>query len=212
MPRSARIVIPGTPHHVVQRGNRRQPTFFGADDYRTYIDIAAEAFADAKVEVWAYCLMPNHVHLIAAPETEDGLAKAVGATHQRYTWLINQRQKWTGHLWQGRFGSFPMDEPYFGLCARYVGLNPVGAGLVSKAADWPWSSVNAHLTGQADRLLSPAPLADLLGSEMAAFFDTDIPEEHRRRFHDALDSGRLLTRLEKGGQPVGDMPLGVSPR
>jgi putative transposase len=210
MPRSPRIVIPGMPHHIVQRGNRRQPTFFSPDDYRTYIQIAAKAFAAAKVEVWAYCLMPNHVHLIATPETEDGLAKAVGATHQHYTWLINQRQGWTGHLWQGRFGSCPMDEPYFLLCARYVGLNPVRAGLASKAVDWPWSSVGAHLTKRPDALLSPAPLIDLLGPEVTTFFDTDVPESCRRRFHGALDSGLPLTH-SKGGDAVGDTPKGMSP-
>jgi putative transposase len=198
------------PHHVIQRGNRRQPTFFGPDDYRTYLDIATEAFAAAKVEVWAYCLMPNHVHVIATPNTEDGLAKAVGATHQRYTWLINQKQGWTGHLWQGRFGSSPMDEPYFIQCARYVGLNPVRAGLASKAVDWPWSSVGAHLTGRIDDLLSPAPLATLLGSEMETFFDVDVPERCRRRFHDALGSGRPLIH-SKDGDAAGDTPKGMSP-
>ena len=210
MPRPPRIVIPGMPHHVIQRGNRRQPTFFGPDDYQTYLDIAAEAFTAAKVEVWAYCLMPNHVHLIATPDTEDGLAKAVGATHQRYTWLINQKQSWTGHLWQGRFGSSPMDEPYFLMCARYVGLNPVRAGLVSKAVEWPWSSVSAHLMGRVDDLLSPAPLAALLGSEMATFFDVDVPERCRQRFHDALGSGRPLIH-SNGGDLVGDTPKGMSP-
>ncbi len=210
MPRPARIVIPGTPHHVIQRGNRRQPTFFNPDDYRIYLDIAAEAFAAAKVEVWAYCLMPNHVHLIATPETEDGLAKAVGATHQRYTWLTNQKQNWTGHLWQGRFGSCPMDEPYFLQCARYVGLNPVRAGLVSKAVDWPWSSVSAHLTGRVDDLLSPMPLAALLGSDMATFFDVDVSERCRQRFHDALASGRPLMHPKDSG-PAGDTPKGMSP-
>lgn len=210
MPRSARVVIPGMPHHVIQRGNRRQPTFFSSEDYRTYLGIAAETFAAAKVEVWAYCLMPNHVHLIATPQTEDGLAKAVGATHQHYTWLINQKQSWTGHLWQGRFGSFPMDEPYFLLCARYVGLNPVRAGLVTKAVDWPWSSVEAHVTGRTGDLLSPAPLADLLGPEMATFFDTDVPERCRQQFHEALGSGLPLTH-SKDGNPAGDTPKGVSP-
>jgi putative transposase len=154
--------------------------------------------------------MPNHVHLIATPETEDGLARAVGATHQRYTWLINQKQRWTGHLWQGRFGSSPMDEPYFLQCARYVGLNPVRAGLVSRAVDWPWSSVGAHLTARTDALLSPMPLAGLLGSEMATFFDTDVPGRCRQRFHDALVSGRPLIQ-SKDGDAAGDTPKGMSP-
>jgi putative transposase len=211
MPRPARVVLPGEPHHVVQRGNRRQTTFFDAADYAAYLEIAAEAFAEAKAEVWAYCLMPNHVHLIVMPETVAGLAKALGTTHQRYTWRINQKQRWTGHLWQGRFGSFPMDETYLLLCARYVGLNPVRAGLASKAVDWPWSSVRAHLTGCSDPLLSPAPLAQLLGHEMSSFFDLDVSDTCRQRFHEALDTGLPLARLKEAdangrGHALGRVP------
>jgi putative transposase len=205
MPRSARVVIPGAPHHVIQRGNRRQLTFFDSDDYRTYLEIATEAFAEAKVEVWAYCLMPNHVHLIATPTDQTGLAKAIGATHQRYTWRINQKQGWTGHLWQSRFGSFPMDEEYLLLCARYVGLNPVRAGLVRRAADWPWSSVTAHLSRGPDRLLSPDPLTMRLGDELAEFFEVDVSEDCRRTFHQALEAGRPLVRLN--GRTHRDTPL-----
>src|SRR4051812_45768341 len=127
MPRTARAVVPGVPHHVTQRGSRRQPTFFRATDYETYLRMAAHAFAAAKVEVWAYGLMPNHVHLIATPETEEGLAQAVGMTHVRYSRYINYREGWTGHLWQGRFACCPMDEDHLRLCVRYVGLNPVRA-------------------------------------------------------------------------------------
>ena len=205
MPRSARIVIPEAPHHVIQRGNRRQRTFFDADDYRAYVEIAAEAFQAAHVEVWAYCLMPNHVHLIATPRTEAGLARALGTTHQRYTWRINQKQGWTGCLWQSRFGSFAMDETYLHLCARYVGLNPVRAGLVKRAAEWPWSSVNAHLGKSSDRLLSHQPLAERLGDEMPGFFDMDVPDDCRDAFHKALETGRPLLRLEAGD--TGDTPL-----
>src|SRR3984957_11163838 len=136
MPRAARVVVPDTPHHVIQRGNRRQRTFFSASDYRLYLKIAAEEFASAGAQVWAYCLMPNHVHLIVVPSEESGLAKAVGATHARYTRAINQREGWRGYLWQGRFASFPMDEAYLIHCPRYIGLNPVRACLTPTAIDW----------------------------------------------------------------------------
>src|SRR5688572_4734223 len=112
MPRVPRQVLPGVPHHVVQRGNRRQPTFFRADDYAAYLRIAAEEFAKADVEVIAYCLMPNHVHLIAVPSCPKALATAVGSTHVKYTRRINLREGWSGCLWQGRFSSFPMDDGY----------------------------------------------------------------------------------------------------
>ena len=136
MARQARVVIPGVPHHVTQRGNRRQRTFFVEADYLAYLKIAAEALGEAGVKVWAYCLMPNHVHLIAVPPESSALARAVGSAHIRYTRMINRRERWTGYLWQGRFASFPMDEDHLIACARYVGPNPVRAGLVAEAADW----------------------------------------------------------------------------
>lgn len=192
MPRTARMVVPGVPHHVTQRGNRRHPTFFSASDYATYLRIAAGVFAEARVQVWAYCLMPNHVHLIATPSDEMGLAQAIAATHVRYTRHINRREGWSGYLWQGRFASFPMDETYLRLCARYVGLNPVRAGLTKRGADWPWSSVRAHLTGEADPFLTPEPLAERLGAEMATFFDIDVADEGRHLLRGATRTGRPL--------------------
>ncbi len=174
MPRTARIVVPGTPHHIIQRGNRRQRTFFSNADYSGYLHIAAEAFGSASVSVWSYCLMPNHVHLIAVPPDERALADAVGATHLKYARMINQREGWTGSIWQGRFRSFPMDDAYFINCAKYVGLNPVRAGLVMRATDWPWSSVRAHLYGKADPLVAVEPLHARVGAEMISFFDEDV--------------------------------------
>ena len=91
--------------------------------------------------------MPNHVHLIAVPKTEDGLRRAIGEAHRRYTRRINFREKWRGYLWQGRFASFIMDEPYLLAAARYVELNPVRAKLVEHARQWPWGSAKAHLKG-----------------------------------------------------------------
>jgi putative transposase len=188
----ARVVVPDTPHHVVQRGNRCQRTFFQPSDYRDYLRIAAEEFAAARVEVWAYCLMPNHVHLIATPADEAGLAAAVGATHLRYTRQINRRNGWTGFLWQGRFASFPMDETYLRRCVRYVGLNPVRAGLVRRAEDWPWSSVQAHLGRRRDPLLRPEPVLGCLGPELHDFFDVDVDAETCGALRAATGTGRPL--------------------
>jgi putative transposase len=110
MARLARIVVPGLPHHVTQRGNRRQKIFFEDGDYALYRDLLAERCRKAGVAVWAYCLMPNHVHLIMVPATASGLALALGETHRRYTGFVNARLRVTGHLFQGRFGSAAMDE------------------------------------------------------------------------------------------------------
>ena len=108
MARMARAVAPG----VTQRGNRRQQTFFNDEDYQSYLELMAQWCEKYKVEIWSYCLMPNHVHLIAVPETKDGLKLAIGEAHRRYTRRINFREGWRGHLWQGRFSSFMMDERY----------------------------------------------------------------------------------------------------
>ena len=170
MARLARLVVPGHPHHITQRGNRRLATFFGDDDYRIYLSLLAEWCGKAGTEVWAYCLMPNHVHLVLVPSHEDGLRAALGETHRRYTRHVNLRQGWRGHLWQERFHSFAMDEEYLLDCARYVELNPVRAGLVRRPQDWRWSSARAHLEGTDDGVVRVAPLlarapawADFLG-------------------------------------------------
>src|SRR3989304_3449154 len=101
MARLARVVVPGYPHHITQRGNRRQQTFFCDEDYQAYIALMSEWWSRLGVSIWFYCLMPNHVHLIAVPESEDGLRKAIGEAHRRYTRRVNFREGWRGHLWQG---------------------------------------------------------------------------------------------------------------
>ena len=158
MPRLARAIAPGLAHHVTQRGNRRQQTFFTADDYLLYLALMAEWCARCRVEVWAYCLMPNHVHLVAVPQSAEGLRRAIGEAHRRYSSVINRREGWRGHLWQGRFASFVMDERYTLAAARYVELNPVRAGLSDSASGYPWSSASAHLLGKDDSLALVAPL------------------------------------------------------
>ncbi|HLY78600.1 MAG TPA: transposase [Caulobacteraceae bacterium] len=160
MARLARIVAAGVPHHVTQRGNRRQPVFFRDDDYRLYRSLLAGACREARVAVWAYCLMPNHVHLILVPADADGLRAALGETHRRYTTAVNRREGWRGYLWQGRFASSPMDEPHLVAAARYVELNPVRARLTAQAAEWPWSSAAAHLAGRDDGLVEVRPLLE----------------------------------------------------
>lgn len=160
MARLARIVIPGIPHHVTQRGNRREQVFFEPADYRAYLDYLKIAAQKSNTSVIAYCLMPNHVHIILLPECADGLRATLADTHRRYTGRINARNKWTGHLWQGRFGSVAMDEEHLYAAVRYVSLNPVRAQLVARAEDWAWSSVRAHLAGVSDGVVDVAPVLE----------------------------------------------------
>ena len=145
MARLARVVVPGLPHHVTQRGNGRARVFFSDADYALYRDLLAASCCNAGVEVWAWCLMPNHVHLILTPSDEDGLRRALAPVHRRYAGVIHQRRRRTGHFWQGRFGAVVMDEDHLAAAFRYVALNPVRARLVKRAQDWKWSSVRAHL-------------------------------------------------------------------
>ena len=164
MARLARVVAAGYPHHVTQRGNRRQQTFFCDDDYREYLHLMSASCNRAGTEVWAYCLMPNHVHLIMVPQDADGLRRAISETHRRFTRRINLREGWQGHLWQERFHSFLLDETHLLAAARYVENNPVRAGLCAHAEDWPWSSVRAHLRGEDDGLARVAPLLAMVGN------------------------------------------------
>ena len=167
MARIGRFVVPDLPHHVTQRGNRRENVFFGDDDYALYRDLLKEACRREGVAVWAYCLMPNHVHLILAPRTPEGLGRALGKAHRRYSAFVNARMRVTGHLFQARFSSVVMDEDHLMAAARYVALNPVRAKLVAHAEDWPWSSVGAHLAGRDDGLVEVAPLLERCGGRFA---------------------------------------------
>ena len=159
MARLARTV-PGLPHHVTERGNQTEPNFFEDGDQEIYCDLLAEQTRKSGVEVWAYCLMPNHVHLILTPSTEKGLGMALGETHRRWANWVNARGRWRGHLFEGRFASVAMDEAHLISAARYVSLNPVRARLAVRAEDWPWSSVRAHLKGEDDGLVVVRPLLD----------------------------------------------------
>ncbi len=191
MARIARIVIPGTPHHVTQRGNRREPVFFEDGDYRHYIKLLSAAAEKARTKVWAYCLMPNHVHLILVPSHEDGLRATLGDAHRRYTRYINARHKWTGHLWQGRFGSVAMDEEHLLHGVRYVSLNPVRAKLVKRARDWKWSSARAHLAGKDNGLVSVAPVLERCPS-FAALLKSGEDEEMSETIRKAETIGRPI--------------------
>jgi putative transposase len=191
MSRFARVVIPDTPHHVTQRGNGRARIFFEPGDETTYLRLLAEQTRKAGVDVWAYCLMPNHVHLIAIPRDETGLARAIGETHRRYTSFVNVRAGRTGHLFQGRFASVAMDEDHLLAAARYVCLNPVRARLAEKAEDWAWSSARAHLGDTSDPLVNPRPLADRVG-DFAALLATEADDPGFAALRAAETTGRPL--------------------
>ena len=192
MARMPRVVVPGYPHHVTQRGSRRQRTFFNEADYSLYLELLAEARQRAGIEFWAYCLMPNHVHHVVVPHDKTSLTVLFREAHRRYTRKINCRNGWRGHLWQERFHSFVTDERHLLAAVRYVELNPVRAGLVEQPEAWPWSSARAHLRGRNDRLVEVHPMLSRVGDWGSYLTATDSQE--------MIDAIRMHTRT---GRPQG---------
>ena len=144
MPRLARTVCPNVSHHITQRGNRREDVFFTDQDRRAYLGWLKEYAEQYKVDILAYCLMTNHIHLVAAPTTEAGLQQMLRPLHMRYAQRVNRARGWRGHVWQGRFFSSALDEAYLWAAIRYVERNPVRAKMVRRAENYLWSSARGH--------------------------------------------------------------------
>jgi len=195
MPRMPRVVIPAVPHHVTQRGNRREAVFFADLDRQKYVQLLLEHSASGGLTTLAYCLMTNHVHLVCVPRQAASLAGALGPVNLRYAQHVNRTQRLTGRLWQGRFFSCALDDPHLWAAIRYVERNPVRAGLVARAEDYPWSSAAAHCGLRRDPLLAPLP--DGVGPPTGQWSDwlTD-PDDPK-----ALATLRLNTGT---GRPAGD--------
>ncbi len=219
MARISRIIAPDLPHHVTQRGNRRQKLFVEESDYALYRDLLAERCAANGVACWAYCLMPNHVHLILTPTSEMGLSRAVGEAHRRYSAFFNARARVTGHLFQGRFACSVMDEDHLMNAFRYLAFNPVRAKLAKRPEDWPHGSVPAHIAGRSDALVDVAPglarapefrhlLGDRMGRAAMEFFaqaggnGRPMGDEH---FLDEIEArlGRSVRPRKRGPKPAG---------
>ena len=197
MPRNARCILPGTAYHITQRGSGHRPTFFTSQDRRVYLDLVRTNLADTGLHLLSYCLMSNHVHLVAQPDAADSLAVLFRRVHGRYAQYLNARRRRSGHLWQNRFFSCPLaSDAHLWTALRYVERNPVRAGLADRPEAYPWSSARAHLTGQdGEQLLDlhfwreaggTAAWRDLLG----------LAEEPGQV--------RLLRRCTYAGRPFGD--------
>jgi putative transposase len=191
MARMARIVIPNIPHHITQRGNRSQNVFFCDNDKVSYLNLLHKHAQEVGISFLAYCLMDNHVHLIAVPEKEDSLAKGIGDPHKYYTRMINFREKWRGYLWQGRFSSFPLDENYLYAAIRYVERNPVRAGIVKKAEEYEFSSARAHVYKMKDSLLSDNFVTEEI-KDWRVFLSDEDKEQDIKLFKKHTSVGRPL--------------------
>ena len=144
MVRFARVVAPGIPHHITQRGNARRFILEGDAERSVYLHLLHQGMQQYGVDLTGYCLMSNHIHLIAVPKKKDALARSLKDTHGRFASYWNAVNRSSGHVWQGRFYSCPLDEKHLWEALRYVELNPVRASLVGRAPDWPWSSAAVH--------------------------------------------------------------------
>lgn len=192
MARIARVVVPEFPHHIVQRGNRRQKVFFNKDDYSEYLRLLNSYSQRFKVDILAYCLMPNHIHLIAVPHKDGSLAQAIGETHRNYTRFINFREKWRGYLWQGRFSSYVLDEKYLLAATRYILLNPVKAKIAKRPWDYEWSSTRHHMMIDNSFLVRDGLLRGLIRN-WKDFLNTVLDD----------DDVRLFQLHERTGRPLG---------
>jgi putative transposase len=153
MPRVARITAIGYPHHVTQRGNYRQRVFKTQNDYKQYLSWLKEYSDKNALDIWAYCLMPNHVHFVCVPQNHDSLARTFNTLHMRYAQYGNKKRGMCGHLWQGRFYSCILDEKHLFAAVRYVENNPVRADLVQEPDEYPWSSAKGHVKKSGDIIL-----------------------------------------------------------
>ena len=213
MARRYRSIFPGHPHHVIQRGNRRQQVFFSDEDRYFYLKSMREKCDKYAVKILAYCLMGNHVHLVLVPSSWKSLALAVGESHKTYTKMINKREKWRGYLWQGRFLSFILGEVYFWTVMRYVELNPVRAKIVERAEDYRWSSARAHVQGAEDSILDQV---DLLPN-WRNILRSDLSAEDLQKIRLSCSSGQPLgdekfLNILKNDQGIDWMPKKRGPK
>ena len=195
MPRIARIVAPGHPYHVMQRGNYRQVVFRNDEDRSQYLFWVNEYSRKFHLSIWAYCLMDNHVHFIVQPREEASLAKVFSVAHMRYAQYFNKERKASGHLWQGRFYSCLLDEPYLMAAMRYVERNPVRSRMVNRPWQWKWSSAAAHIGGT-DEMVDVIEIKDSVGVSIEAW----------REHIDANDNAPDVETIRKHtmtGRPLG---------
>ena len=218
MPRLARTVFANVPHHLTQRGNRREDVFFDDEDYQTYLEWLQYYCKEHQLEILAYCLMTNHIHLVAVPGTEESLQQVLKPLHMRYAQRINKRNKWKGHFWQGRYFSSPMDERYMWSAIRYVERNPVRARMVRKAEHYPWSSAAGHCRLTDDTVLSTQAKWENLTDQIDnwSLWLTEGDEGHdlsiiRRNIEKGLPCGteQFIKKLEKlSGRSLRFQPQG----
>jgi len=194
MPRIARIIAPGYPHHITQRGNNRATVFFDDEDRQIYLNLLAGYAKKHQIQIWAWCLMSNHIHLLAVPGTETSLSRGIGLTNQMYTQYLNRKLKQSGRIWQNRFFSCVVEnEQYLWTVARYIERNPLKAGLAESVEEYRWSSARAHVANAYDPLLSAEQW--LSAEEQSSYLDFVCMEDD--------ESDIAIRKATNSGRPFG---------
>lgn len=218
MARLARSTVIGYPHQVTQRGNYGQRVFEEAADYQNYLALAKEYADRYQIDIWAYCLMPNHVHFVCVPRLPGGLSKGFNTLHMRYAQYFHKKKGLTGHLWKGRFQSCLLDDPSCFEEIRFIENNPVRAGLVERPEEYPWSSARGHLIGETDPILSKVfPFAKTMN--WSEYLKADVNERILDRIRQRIKTGRpageekFVHELEKIlGRRLEALPRGRPPK
>ena len=200
MARLPRIIVPGQPLHILQRGKSGQQAFFSDEDYERYLKDLAETGRRWRCDIHAYVIMPNHVHLLLTPSDDQGPSRLMQTLGRRYVSHINKLYGRTGNLWEGRFRSAVIDaERYLLICYRYVESNPVRAGLVVYPEAYRWSSYHRNALGVADALVTPHPLYQKLGVDederrlaYRRLVADDVDEDAATRIRNATEQGVVL--------------------
>ena len=202
MARLPRLSVPGYPHHVIQRGNNRQPIFAALGDRQLFLELLEQNAKKFAVHIHAYVLMGNHFHLLATPQAQDALPQMMQAVGRRYVRYYNDSQGRSGTLWEGRYKSTVIQtERYLLACMVYIDLNPVRAGLVAQARDYPWSSHGHYIGQRQDRLLTPHPLYWDLGNTP---FAREVAYAEMVTAGVSVDTQSALSRSALRGWALGD--------
>lgn len=202
MPRRPRIIIPGTPLHIIQRGNNRQVCFFADEDYLFYLDWLKQYAKSSKCVVHAYVLMPNHVHLLLTPKKATSAGNLMKRLGQRYVQYVNRTYKRSGTLWEGRFRScITQQETYLFTCQKYIEMNPARAGRVQDPGEYRWSSYASNAQGEKSEVIKPHPLYKELGGNA-----TERQQAYQELFRHELDTVEIdkIRKATNGGFSLGD--------
>ncbi len=202
MPRRPRIIVPGTPLHIIQRGNNRQACFFADEDYLFYLDWLKQYAKSAKCTVHAYALMANHVHLLLTPKKADSAGYLMKRLGQRYVQYVNRTYQRSGTLWEGRFRScIVQQKKYLFACQKYIEMNPIRVSMVEHPGEYRWSSYGRNAHGEKSKLIKPHSLYKKLGSTKKK-----RQEAYQELFSHELNTVELdeIRKTTNGGFALGD--------